>query len=118
MTWLRLLPPRCVKTSRPLSQARRHSAVATAASVLEPSPETRDWFYSRMRRSDLRIRAKADRMRRRPARDAADRTETGSSPRAGTNAPQEANACCVLRATDVRSAFEDERKRQPPGSVL
>jgi hypothetical protein len=62
--------------------------------------------------------AKAGRMRRRPAGDAADRTATGSSRRAGTNALQEANACCVLRAMDIRIASEDERKRQPPESIL
>src|SRR5205807_8702001 len=86
-----------------------HRPVATKASILEPSLATRDWSDNRMQRSDRRIRAKADRIRRRPARDAADRTATGFSPRAGTNARQEANACCVLHEMDVRSAFEDEQ---------
>src|SRR4029077_6252016 len=95
-----------------------HRPGATKVSVLARFRETRDWFYSRTRLSDRHIGAKADRMRRRPTRDAADRTATDSFPRAGTNAPQEANACCVLRAMDVRSAFADERKRQPPESIL
>ena len=71
-----------------------------------------------MRRSDQRIGAKADKMRRHPARDVAERIATGSSQRAETGELQEANVCCVLHALDVRSAFEDERKRQPPESIL
>src|SRR6266487_4223526 len=93
-----------------------NTPVATAISISARSPVTRDSFCNRTRRFGLRTRVKGGKTRQHPNCDGAGRTSTGSSERAGTNAPPEASACYASHEMGVRIASEDERKRRPPGS--